>query len=131
MNTLKLGSDWDLAVDVAGNIAVATGPEAIAQDVASAVRTFLGEVWYDTTVGIPYFQQILGKRPSLQFMKAKFIAAGKTIPGVVGIKCFLTGPGPRREVGGQLQITDDGGTVSVVTTASFVTRFWFVQAVSP
>ena len=45
--------DWDLCVDTSGNIALATEPYAIAQDVASACKTFLGECWYDTTYGIP------------------------------------------------------------------------------
>ena len=39
---------WDLCLDANGNIAMATGPYAIAQDVASAVR-----LWHDTTKGVP------------------------------------------------------------------------------
>lgn len=133
MNTLLLSSDkWDLTVDAAMNIAVATGRYAIAQDVASAVRTFLGELWYDTTQGVPYFQQILGMMPSLQFMKSQFVAAGLTVPGVSSIKCFLTGPGRSREVGGQLQIIDDNGNMIVVNTTNLQgIAPWYVNAASP
>ena len=40
-STLLLDPDtWDLTVDNNGNIAVAAPPYAVAQDVASAIRTF-------------------------------------------------------------------------------------------
>ncbi len=139
MNTLLLtlpGPDpiadpgWDLTLDASGNIAVATGRYAIAQDVASAVRTFQGEVWYDTAFGVPYWQQILGYLPSLQFMKSQFIAVGMTVPNVASIACFLTGPGPDRAVGGQLQIVDDDGFPSVVFSPGLGTAPWYVSAIS-
>jgi hypothetical protein len=41
---------WDLSLDANGNIAIATGPYAIAQDVASAVRR--GELRHNTTKGV-------------------------------------------------------------------------------
>lgn len=131
MNSLLLSTDkWDLTVDGAGNIAVATGPHAIAQDVASAVRVFLGECWYDVTLGVPYLQHILGQKPSLQYMKSQFIAAGMTVPGVSSIACFLTGPGRRREIGGQLQIADSNGvTVAMIETTNLQgVDPWYVNA---
>ena len=43
MNTLLLDTlRWDLCLDVHGNIAVASDPYSVAQDVASAIRTFSG-----------------------------------------------------------------------------------------
>jgi hypothetical protein len=129
LNTLLLTEKWDLAITPSGDLAVAVGPLAIAQDVASAVRLFHGEAWYNTIIGIPYFQQILGYLPSLQFMKAKFVEAGLMVPGVVSIACFLTGPSRAiREVGGQLQITDDRGVLSVITTPGFGVEPWYVNA---
>ena len=47
-------TNWDLVLDVNGNIAIARPPYALAQDAASAVKTFQGECYYDTTLGIPY-----------------------------------------------------------------------------
>lgn len=46
---------WDLVLDAHGNIALAAPPYALAQDVASAARTFKGEVYYDTLLGVSYF----------------------------------------------------------------------------
>ncbi len=142
MNTLLLSppstdspSGWDLQLDTAGNLAVATGHYAIAQDVASAVRTFLGEEWYDTTAGVPYIEQILGQRPPLQFLKAQFVAAGMTVPGVAGVTCFLTGPGLNREVGGQLQITNDVNNLLTVIESTTILAPgvipWYVTSVGP
>lgn len=131
MKTLRLTSGWDLTTDTAGNIAVADGKAAIAQDVASAVRVFRGELWYDTTQGVPYWQEILGYLPSAQFMKTQFIAEGKRVPNVVSIACFLTGPGINRLVGGQMQITDDLGSVAVITTEQLGVAPWYVSAYEP
>jgi hypothetical protein len=48
VNTLLLDvSSWDLCLDAAGNIAMASNPYSIAQDAASAIRTFAG----DFTIG--------------------------------------------------------------------------------
>lgn len=141
MNTLHLSaptteepSGWDLTLDAAGNLAVATGPYAIAQDVASALRLFLGELWYDTASGIPYIDQILGQRPPLQFLKAQFVAAAATVPGVTTVLCFLTGPGPNREIGGQIQVTDNTGRVTVIESTTILQPGvipWYVRSVEP
>lgn len=116
MNTLALstpnqdGSGWDLFLTADGNLAIQTGGLALAQDVASAVRTFQGECWYDRTLGVAYFQQVLGYRVSLQFVKLNLVTAASIVPGVASIACFLTGP-VNRAVGGQLQITSQTGVV--------------------
>jgi hypothetical protein len=136
MNTLALstpdqdGTGWDLVVEN-GTLKVNSGGIALAQDVASAVRTFRGECWYDSTLGVPYFQNILGLRVSLQFLKQALVTAGLVVPDVASIKCFLTGPGSGREIGGQLQITSSSGQVSVVETGNLLgVAPWWVSAVS-
>lgn len=101
---------WDLTLDSSGNIAVASEPYSQAQDVSSAARTVVGEVYYNTAIGIPYFTQILGYRPPLQFMKAQYIKAALTVPGVTAANCFITTL-TNREVTGQIQFTaSDGST---------------------
>lgn len=114
MKTLLLDlTDWDLVVDVNGNIAVATDPYSLAQDAASAIKLFSGELWYDTTQGIPYFQTTLGKFPSLALLKQQFVAAALTVPGVTAARCFITGVSGRR-LTGQVQTTDAAGNVAAV-----------------
>jgi hypothetical protein len=99
---------WDLVLDAQGNIAVAAEPYALAQDAASEIRTFEGEVYYDQARGVPYFGQILGKFPPAQLMKAVFVKAAMSVPGVKSANCFLAAV-RGRVVTGQVQITSTGG----------------------
>ena len=71
---------WDLVLDAYGNVAVAAEPYSLAQDAASAIRTFNGEVYYNTTLGVQYFGPILGQRPPLSLMKADFVELGPDNP---------------------------------------------------
>ena len=102
-------TSWDLVIDSNGNIAVATAPYALAQDVASAIKTFLGEVYYDTTQGIDYLGTILGQRPSLSVLQASMVNAALTVPGVVSAVCVIE-KFENRQVTGQVQFTDANGT---------------------
>ena len=108
--------DWDLCVDTSGNIALANAPYSIAQDVACACKTFLGECWYDTTYGIPYLQQVLGQLPSLSVIKALLVTAASTVPGcgnpIVNISSFQN-----RQLTGQIQFIDNLGQAQIVTIA--------------
>jgi hypothetical protein len=89
-NTLLLAVDtWDLCLDSSGNIALASAPYSVAQDVASAIKTFLGEVFYDDTLGIPYDTQILGQIPPITVFKEYMIAAAMTVPSVVSATCVI------------------------------------------
>lgn len=113
-NTLLLDQTvWDLVLDVNGNIALAGAPYSVAQDVASATRTFLGECWYDTSLGIPYWQQILGEFPPLQYVAEQIQDAALTVPNVVAAKVTFTSF-KNRSLAGQIQIIDtDGATNNV------------------
>lgn len=113
MNTLLLDrTRWDLVTDTSGNIAMASNPYALAQDAASAVRTFAGEPWYDASIGIPYFQSILGQRLSLQFFKTKIVAAARAVPDVASAVCYVTKLANRR-LEGQVHVTDALGQTAV------------------
>lgn len=105
---------WDICLDANGNIAVADSPYAIAQDVACAIRLFKGELWFDTTKGVPHFQQILGHHPSLSVLKAALQTAALTVPEVATATVFVSGV-KNREVQGQVQVTSTSGATVVVT----------------
>jgi hypothetical protein len=113
--TLLLDTErWDLVTDAAGNIAVASPPYAMAQDAASAVRLFRGELWYDTSQGIPYFQQILGRQPPLGLLKSTFNAAATSVPNVDSAQTFISSI-TNRDVVGQIQLTTSAGTKIAIT----------------
>lgn len=115
-DTLLLDTQsWDLVLDAAGNIAVASAPYALAQDAASAIKLFQGELWYDTSQGIPYFSTTLGMLPPVSLLKQQFVAAALTVPGVVSAQCFISSL-IGRKVSGQVQVTDSAGNI---TAAAF------------
>jgi hypothetical protein len=105
---------WDLVVDANGDIAVASSPYADAQDAASAIRTFQGELWYDVTFGVPYWAAVLGMLPPLALIKQKFIDAAESVSGVVSARVFISGF-TGRVVTGQVQVTNTSGQTSAAT----------------
>lgn len=110
---------WDLVLDAAGDIALAQEPYALAQDAASAIKTQQGECFWDTSVGVQLFGEVLGKRPSVALMKSLFSVAALTVPGVAAARTFITGI-QQREVSGQVQVTSVTGQTSATnfTTVS-------------
>jgi hypothetical protein len=105
---------WDLVLDADGNIAAANAPYSIAQDVASAERTFVGECWYDTLLGLPYWQKILGKFPPLSFVNQQLIDQAMTVPNVEKVKVEFASFSDRA-LTGQVQIIDSDGVESGVS----------------
>lgn len=105
---------WDLAVDTAGNIATCTEPYRLAQDAACAIRTFVGDVYYDQAAGLPYFADVLGQLPPIELVKSLMVDAALSVPGVVDAQVFLTSAD--RTLSGQVQVTDRAGAI---TAANF------------
>lgn len=113
MDTLYLLPDtWDLAIDASGNIAMATAPYAVAQDVASACRLWKGEALFDTTRGIPYKSAVLGYLPPQAQLTDWYKVESETVPEVASALPILQFN--NRNLTGQIQITlTDGETVNV------------------
>lgn len=114
MNTLLLdNTNWDLLADAAGNIAVAQAPYALAQDVASAVKLFLGELWYNAPAGIPYFEEILGHAPPIGAFQDYIARAAMTVPGVAQAQCTIQSL-EGRTITGAVTFTDTQGNTGQV-----------------
>jgi hypothetical protein len=115
MDTLLLDrTAWDLCIDASGNIASAGPTYSTLQDVASAARLFVGELYYGPSVrGVPYFSEAFGQQFPTQLFKARIIAAALEVPGVKSAKCFLTSVG-HRAIGGQIQVQTTAGATLVV-----------------
>lgn len=105
-------TDWDLCLDSSGGIAVASPPYAVAQDVASACKLFRGEAYYDTSIGVPYFQQILGKLPPINLVKTLIATEAARVPGCNNPVVYLSALAGRN-LTGQVQFTDDTGATQV------------------
>lgn len=114
MSTLYLTPSWDICLDTNGNIALADEPYSLAQDVASAIKLFKGELWYDARKGVPYFTEILGKRPPTALFRHHMEKAALTVPRVVQAKC-ITQSLINRKIVGQVQFTDVNGNKNHIT----------------
>ena len=128
MQTLLLDrAEWDLVLDSAGNIAVASEPYSLGQDAASAVKTFsdggpggVGECYFDTTLGVPYFTEIFrGPPASVSRIKQLFVDAALTVPGVSSARCFIAQVSGRMLLG-QVQVTPQSG--APVQAANFTVQ---------
>lgn len=54
MKTIALDTNWDIGIDNLRNIATVSGNDRLAQDVASSVRVFKGELPFDIERGVNY-----------------------------------------------------------------------------
>ena len=114
MNTLLLDpKTWDLMIDGSKNIAMASDPYSQAQDAASAIKTFAGECYYNTTLGTPYWETVFGLAPPLSLMKSYFVDAALTVPGTARAVCYIDSFVDRK-VTGQVQIINDADQVAAV-----------------
>lgn len=93
---------------------MAEPPYALAQDVASAIRLFINELWYAPGNGIPYFEDVLGHLPPAALLTGYMEKAALTVPGVVTAQVIIT-EFVDREVRGQVQFIDETGAANGVT----------------
>jgi hypothetical protein len=65
-----------------GDLSIVDGTAAITQDLQQTLQVWLGEWFLDTTVGVPYRQQILVKNPNMDIVQADLINAAAAVYGV-------------------------------------------------
>ncbi len=62
--------------------------DAIAQAISIRLKTLAGEWFLDTTIGIPYFTEILGKKRNDRFLRHLLLSQIENTPGVRQITDF-------------------------------------------
>lgn len=72
-------------VDLTNGIELVDDVEAIAQQIYIRLRTFLGEWFLDTRIGVPYFQKIIGKKRSQAQTDLIFRRSIQTTPGIASV----------------------------------------------
>jgi hypothetical protein len=109
---------YDLTLDTSNNIAVATPPYSLAQDMGSQCRQWKGEYIFDQSAGVP-LSSILGESPSLALVKSDFAQAAAQVPGTSNVVCFISAV-KDRNVQGQVQgtVTLPTGTATVAAPIS-------------
>lgn len=84
-----LGAESHDIVYVNGGCMVTYSPqEVVAQRLKIALATFLGEWFLDTSIGIPYFQQILGQKRSKDAIDVIFQTAISALENVEQLVSF-------------------------------------------
>jgi len=118
LDTLALDPpNWDLTLDANGNLATfgdgtpgtQTGPGMrMAQDVASRVRAWRGEVWFDVDQGIDY-PRYMGLTPAIVQLQADYQAEALLTPECSTALADFSLDRTTRQVGGALYLTDISG----------------------
>jgi len=85
----------DIAQDEFGDILVTnnkltfvTGSAEVVQLLRQRLRTFLGEWFLDTTIGVPYFEEIFKKNPNPVSIDAAFKNVILNTPGLLELSEF-------------------------------------------
>ena len=81
MSDINITQDGDLEL-IGHQINLATGDEAIAQQIQIRCQFFLAEWFLDQQIGIPYLREILIKNPNLDVVRDIYRQAIEGCPGV-------------------------------------------------
>lgn len=101
---------WDLCLDAKGNWALASDPYAISQNVSCACRLIRGELYYDTSKGVPLWTDILNNAYPLPLFKADFQEAANAVDGVESSSVYIQELTDRSLIG-QIQLSTAYGTL--------------------
>lgn len=127
-DTLALTADWDLDLDDQGSLrtfgdatpsnsaagADQTGPGMrLAQDVATRLRAWRGEVWFDVNQGIDYVRY-LGEAPAVVQLSADYQSEALQVPECNTALADLTLATVGRTLTGTLYLTDLTGYAAEV-----------------
>lgn len=121
-NTFLLDPDtWDL-LEFNGNIAFVGEPYSLAQDAASEIQTFLGEVFYDTTQGVNYGNILFGPRFNINYIKAQLTTVAMLVPDVVSATVTIQSL-TNRVLSGQVHVTNQAGQASAASFTVALPQF--------
>lgn len=112
-NPVTAAVPWDLYVDNLRNIATNTQAAAVAQDAASAIKVFSGEIYLDTTQGIPYLSELFVSNFGAPVVGALLEQAALSVPNVVTAQSSNVAVN-NRSVTGTVNILDVNGQASGV-----------------
>ena len=85
VQTLAVNSNNDLYLDNSGNIAIAYDLDAVTQGCEQVTRTKLGEIPYDTLLGMPFFEAVWVGVPNIRRYEAALSTAILSVPDVLAL----------------------------------------------
>jgi hypothetical protein len=84
---LKLNGEGDLDM-TGGGAALVSGNDETIQNVKIRLRFFRGEWFLDNRLGVPFFADVLVKRPDLQLVEFDLLSAITATPGIAQVTAF-------------------------------------------
>jgi hypothetical protein len=91
MISLALNASNDLELDeLTGTIKMVSDGDEVCQQVRTRLLFYLGEWFLDTTVGIPYFQEVFTKPAIISLVESRLKDEIISTPGVLSLDSFAT-----------------------------------------
>ena len=116
MIDFKLGDNGDILIQDGKFVLLKTIQEAVKQRLQVVFKTYQGEWFLNTTYGMPYRQQIIGKGLSQAETDALFIAKANADPDVQRIVYFKSNYDPViREYDVSFEVRTSDGLLAVET----------------
>ena len=81
MKDLLLSKDHDLVIDKF-DLQLTNDKQLVKQRIRQALLAFKGDWFLNTSLGIPYYEEIVGQKNSIDTVKAIFIETIKKVDGV-------------------------------------------------
>ena len=116
MSQLLQDSTGDL-VFTNNQLTFVDGADQVKQSIIQRFRTFAGEWFLDTSLGIPYFQNVLVKNPNLTLIESYFKNELWAVPGVLSIITFSLNFDPvARTISISCSVQSSAGPIQVEVT---------------
>lgn len=91
MISLALNASNDLELDeLTGMIKMVSDGDEVCQQVRTRLLFYLGEWFLDTSVGIPYFQEVFTKPAIISLVESRLKDEIISTPGVLSLDTFAT-----------------------------------------
>lgn len=111
MPSLALTRNGDLNIQ-SNTIGFVDGADAVTQHLRAKFMTFLEEYFYNTEIGLPYYQEILVKGQSLPVVSNIFKNYIFDTPGVLELLAFdMSYAGATRKLTITFQVLSDDGLI--------------------
>lgn len=88
ISTIAINKDNDIYLDGSNNIAIKNNINAIADIVLNKARTNLGELQFNTNLGVPYFSLLFTNNPNIPLWQKFIEDSALSIDGVDEITDF-------------------------------------------
>ena len=92
-NNPEFGANNDIYLNNQGNIAMSYNIDAVLQQCAQVAKVLLGEMVFNTDLGIPYFETVWVGVPNVAQFNASLRSSFLNVNGVLEVVSLLTSQG--------------------------------------